>query len=133
MSKIVIGLSVLVTLVAGAIPVQGAVSGLDLCRTYKGDLGVMCVAKGQRVEMYCVASWTMVQIHRQTNPGYERTITYQGYEGIEEYDNQGQHDEFQLFVADRFVVEISGDKVSMVAIRQAMGQIDLKKLADAAK
>ena len=80
-----------------------------------------------------MTGWTMAQIDRKTDTGYEKTTTYQGYKAIEEYDNEDQHGEFRVFVGDRFVVEITGDNITMETIKQAMGQIDLKKLAGAAK
>ena len=80
-----------------------------------------------------MTSWAMMQIDRQTDTGYEKTTTYKGYKAIEEYDRHSLHGEFRVFVADRFVVEITGDNVTMETIKQAMGQIDLKKLIEAAK
>jgi len=80
-----------------------------------------------------IAGWTMAQIDRQTDTGYEKTVTYQGYKGMEEYDRQTKHGEFRIFVGDRFVVEITGDNATMETIKKAMGEIDLKKLIEAAK
>ena len=80
-----------------------------------------------------ITGWTLAQVDRKTDTGYEKTTTYQGYKGIEEYDRQDQHGKFRVFVGDRFVVEVTGDRTTMETIKQAMGQIDLKKLAQAAK
>jgi len=79
-----------------------------------------------------LTGWTMVQVDQKTDTGYEKTTTYAGHKAIEEYDRQDQHGEFRVFVADRFIVEITGDNVTMETIKKAMGQIDLKKLAKAA-
>lgn len=79
-----------------------------------------------------MTGWTMTQIDRKTDTGYEKTTTYQNYKAIEEYDNQSKHGEFRVFVEDRFVVEITGDNVTMETLKQAMGQIDLKKLVKTA-
>lgn len=80
-----------------------------------------------------MTGWTMMQIDQQTDTGYEKTTTHEGYKAIEQYDRQDQHGEFRVFVADRFIVEITGDNVTMETIKGVMGQIDLKKLAEAAK
>lgn len=79
-----------------------------------------------------ITGWARDQVDQQTDTGYEKSVTYQGYKGMEEYDRQDQHGEFHLFVGDRFVVEVTGDNVTMEIIKQAMGQVDLKKLAKAA-
>ena len=80
-----------------------------------------------------MTNWAMMQIDRQTDTGYEKTTTYKGYKAIEEYDRQSRHGEFRVFVADRFIVEITGDNVTMETIKKIMTQIDLKKLAQSVK
>ena len=77
-----------------------------------------------------MTGWTPAQVDRQTDTGYEKTTTYEGYEAIEEYDSQDQHGELLVFVGNRFVVEVRGDHTTMETIKQA---IDLKKLAQANK
>jgi len=76
-----------------------------------------------------MAGWTMKQYSRETDTGYEKTITYSGYKGMEKYDNNNKQGELRLFVADRFVVELNGYQTTMDAIKKAMDKIDLKKLA----
>lgn len=73
--------------------------------------------------------WTMAQYNRETETGYEKTITYKGYKGMEEYDNSEKDGGLRVFVADRFVVEVSGNQTSIEAVKKAMDEIDLKKLA----
>ena len=66
----------------------------------------------------------------ETEPtGYEKTITYKGYKGMEEYDNSEKDGGIRVFVADRFVVEVHGNQTSMDEIKKAMDEIDLKKMA----
>lgn len=76
-----------------------------------------------------MTGWTMAQYNRETETGYEKTITYKGYKGMEEYDNSEKDGGIRVFVADRFVVEVQGNQTSMDAIKKAMDEIDLKKLA----
>ncbi|MBN2316354.1 MAG: hypothetical protein JXM79_20675 [Sedimentisphaerales bacterium] len=80
-----------------------------------------------------MTGWTLSQYDRKTDTGYEKTTTYKDYKALEEYDNQARHGEFHVFAGDRFVVEIKGDNVTMETIKQAMDEIDLKKLVQTAK
>jgi len=98
---------------------------LDLMIT---DLGA--ISGPMRMGM---AGWAMNQIDSQTDTGYEKTVTYQGHKAYEEYDRQEKSGTFRVFADDRFVVEVSGLDVTMETIKQAMGQVDLKKLLKAAK
>jgi hypothetical protein len=76
-----------------------------------------------------LTAWTVGQYNRETDNGYEKTTTYAGYKGVEEYDKQKQAGAFRIFVANRFVVEMEGSGTTMEAIKEAMAKIDLKKLA----
>ncbi len=78
-----------------------------------------------------MTGWTMGQYSRETDSGYEKTTTYDGFKAMEEYDNENQSGALRVFVADRFVVEVSGGQVTMETIKQAMGKVELKKLAAA--
>lgn len=78
-----------------------------------------------------MASWAATQYSRESDTGYERTTTYGGYKAFEEYNTQDQHGAIRVWVADRFVVEVEGNSVTMDALKQMLGKIDLKKLAAA--
>jgi len=79
-----------------------------------------------------MTAWTMAQYNRQTDSGYEKTATYGGFKGMEEYDNQSKSGTIRVFVADRFIVELDGNNVTMDTLKKALDQIDLKKVAAAA-
>ncbi len=97
------------------------------------NLMIMDVGNASGPMRMGLTGWTIGQVDQQTDTSYEKTITYQGYKGLEKYDRQDQHGEFRIFVVDRFVVEVTGDNVTIETIKKAMGQIDLKKLVSAAK
>ncbi len=78
-----------------------------------------------------MTGWTMGQYNRETDSGYEKTTTYDGFKAMEEYDNENKSGSLRVFVADRFVVEVHGEQVTMETIQQAMGKVELKKLAAA--
>jgi hypothetical protein len=79
-----------------------------------------------------MTAWAATKIDEQTDTGYQKSVTYEDYKGMEEYDRQAREGAFHLFVADRFLVKINGTGTTMEILKQAMGQIDLKKLAQAA-
>ena len=79
-----------------------------------------------------MAAWTMGQYDRQTDTGYEKTITYKGYKGMEEYNKNDKNGTVRIFVPGRFIVEVEGDGVTTDALKQALDKIDLAKLAASA-
>jgi hypothetical protein len=72
----------------------------------------------------------MGEVDNETETGYERTVTVQGYKGVESFDGENKSGDLKLFVEGRFMVTI---EVSDVAkgdfLQAAAAKIDLKKLA----
>lgn len=91
------------------------------------DLGSMTGA--MRMGMM---AWTMTQYSRETDSGYEKTITYKGHKGMEKYNNNDKDGNIQILVADRFMVEVDGSGVTVDLLKQALDKIDLAKLSSAA-
>jgi len=79
-----------------------------------------------------MTGWTVAQYDRETDTGYEKTATYSGFKGVEEYDNESKSGTIRVFVPERFIVELNGNGVTMDTLKQALSQIDLKKVASAA-
>lgn len=76
-----------------------------------------------------MTAWAMAQFNRETDNGYEKTTTYDGYKAYEEYNTQDKNGTLRLWIADRFVVEVEGNGMTMDTLKQMLGKIDLKKLA----
>jgi hypothetical protein len=72
--------------------------------------------------------WYMVDIDKEDDNGYEKTITYKGNKGYEKYDTQGKYGELSILVAKRFIVEANGNNVTMDQMKAAVNMIDLGKL-----
>jgi hypothetical protein len=80
-----------------------------------------------------MTGWTLAQYDRQTDTGYEKTSTYSGFKGVEEYDNESKSGTIRVFsIPERFIVELNGNGVTMDTLKQALSQVDLKKVASAA-
>jgi hypothetical protein len=76
-----------------------------------------------------LAAWSVAEYNRETDTGYQKSMTYNGCKGMEEYDKQDQHGAIRVFVADRFIVEVEGNGVTVDTLKQALGSVDLKKMA----
>lgn len=74
--------------------------------------------------------WTMTEIDKETEDGYERTIEYRGYKGLEKYNTKRNDGKKEIMVAKRFMVTVEGDNVPMEAIDDAMDEIDLDELEE---
>ncbi len=74
--------------------------------------------------------WTIVEIDKETEDGYERTIEYKGYKGFEKYNTKRNHGKKEIMVAKRFMVTVEGDNVPMEAIDDAMDEVDVDELED---
>lgn len=72
--------------------------------------------------------WYMVDIDKENETGYEKTITYKGNKGYEKYDNDGKHGELNILVAKRFIVEANGNNVTMDQMKAVVNMIDIGKL-----
>lgn len=73
-------------------------------------------------------AWSAVSVDRESDTGYEKTSTINGFKSHEKYDNSGKYGEVSVLVGDRFVVEVNGNGVDMAAIKDAIGKVDLGKL-----
>ncbi|MFT5764684.1 MAG: hypothetical protein ACI8X3_002115 [Saprospiraceae bacterium] len=63
-------------------------------------------AGGIGMAMMGLAAWSMVEIDKESDNGFERTTTYKGNKAFEKCDNE--RCEFSVFVAKRFIMTIKG-------------------------
>ena len=77
--------------------------------------------------------WATDDIDRVTESGYEKSISYKGYRGLEKYDHATRNGEVQILVAGRFVVQAQGFKMKMEEIKSALNDVDLEKIANGAR
>lgn len=91
------------------------------------DLAI--VDAGGTAMLMGLAAWSMVEIDKETEHGYEKTSTMGDYKSYEKYDNADKDGEISVLVAKRFVVTAKGRGVSMDKIKAAVEDVDLSKLA----
>ena len=77
-----------------------------------------------------MAAWTMADIDKETTTGYEKTTKIEGFKAFEKYDNEGKDGEINVLVADRFVVNVHGNNVTVDQMKESLKDIDLSKLTD---
>jgi hypothetical protein len=72
--------------------------------------------------------WTMAEIDKETETGYEKTTKYKGHKAYEKYDNQYQDGSLEVLVSGRYMVSVEGNGVPMEMVKNAMDEIDIGKL-----
>lgn len=80
--------------------------------------------------MMGLAAWSMIDVDKETEHGYEKTSTMGGNKSYEKYDNADKSGELAVFVNKRYVVTAKGHGVGMDKIKSALEDLDLKKLAE---
>ena len=83
---------------------------------------------GMSVALMAVAAWSMGSIDKETENGYEKTTEYKGHKAFEKYDTQGKNGEISVIVANRYIVQVEGNGVSIDKIKSVLDDIDLDKL-----
>jgi len=73
-------------------------------------------------------AWLNVEIDKESDSGYEKTLTYKGFRGYESYNNSDKSGQFTLIVGNRFVVEADGYGIDIDELHQLVDKVDLNKL-----
>jgi hypothetical protein len=73
-------------------------------------------------------AWANNEFERESDDGYEKTTTFEGYKAIEKYTVSNQKGELQIIIGKRFVVDVDGRRVEMSQVLDAARTIDLEKL-----
>ncbi len=78
-----------------------------------------------------VAAWAMVDFDRTTSTGYERTIRFEGYKGVETMSRDGGRlrTELSVIAGDRVIVQLKGVEVDMDQLKDAAKALDLRSIA----
>src|SRR5688572_11315071 len=87
------------------------------------DLGTM---KGF-AEMAAIGI-SAVEMEREDDDGFERTFEHRGHRAYEKYESATKKSEVKAIVANRFVVELSGQDIELRRLKRALEAIDLDAL-----
>jgi len=80
-----------------------------------------------------MASAFNVQSSKETASGYEKVGKVGGRMTQESYDRTSRHGEYSVLVADRFMVQATGDGVSIDDLKAAVGAVGIGQLESLAK
>ena len=80
-----------------------------------------------------MASWTNLDLDKESKNGYERTTVIDGYQAYEKYDSRRQKGQVAMLVDDRFIIDIQGKNITEGQLRDAMDDISVRKLKRMAK
>lgn len=76
-----------------------------------------------------LAAWSMIDVDKETESGYEKTGKMGDHKCYEKYNNTNKDGEVAVLVKNRFVVTAKGNGVSMDKIKSTIEDVDLDKLA----
>ncbi|KQS33015.1 hypothetical protein [Dyadobacter sp. Leaf189] len=82
------------------------------------------------VSTMALATWSMADIDKETATGYEKTTTLEGYKAFEKYDTQSKSGEINILVADRYVVNVEGNNLTIDQLKEALSSIGLAELGE---
>jgi len=117
---------------------KSGITGLTISQakaSYDSDGGkrlrIKLIDTGGTVAPMAMAAFglAMVEIDREDDNGYERTSTVNGNKVLEKWNSKKKHGEYKVFVANRFIVDVEGDLVTMDELKAAVAALDLSKLA----
>lgn len=77
-----------------------------------------------------MAAWSMIDVDKETENGYEKTTTYKGNKAYEKYNSKNKDGEMAVIIGKRFVVTVRGNNVEMDKVKDTLDDIDLGKLED---
>jgi hypothetical protein len=72
----------------------------------------------------------MAQFSHETSEGYEKGFTLDGHPAIERYTNESKDGSLIVFVAGRYLVEITIQGLDSPTLQEWWKKIDVKKLTD---
>lgn len=83
---------------------------------------------GAGLAMSGLAAWSMVEMDKETPEGRERTGKLDGRPFHERYNPRSQSGEFDLVVAQRFLIEAEGDQVDLNTLKSSVSGMNLAQL-----
>ncbi|WP_375445468.1 transposase [uncultured Fibrella sp.] len=94
------------------------------------NIELAIVDAGGSGAMMGMAAWSMVDMDKETESGYEKTTKINDNKAYEKYDNTNKSGEIAVLVKNRYIVTIKGNGVDMTKIKAVLDDVDLDKLSD---
>jgi hypothetical protein len=87
------------------------------------DYGGVDMAKGLAM------AWTMTEIDKESDTGYEKTIKVKGNPGLETWEKEGKHGHVQLLVGSRFILNVDTRNIDSAQVLKVVESMPLDKIA----
>ncbi len=88
------------------------------------------ITDGAGNQFFAAAHAMATKFSKETADGYEKGFTLDSYPAIERYRNETRQGSLNVFIADRFLVEITASNLESATLQQWWKRIDTKKLAE---
>lgn len=75
-----------------------------------------------------VAAWASVEVDKESDNGYERTIELDGYKAFEKFNSRNGEAELIWLYKNRYIITLKGDGVEGDDLRRALKRIDYDEL-----
>ena len=97
-----------------------------------GDANISVKVVDSAFSQMLIAPWAMfltAGYERETNEGYEKSVTIGGNPGFERYNNASKDGELNIVLAKRFLVTVEGDNIADTKVlHEFASKIDAGKL-----
>lgn len=94
------------------------------------NIELAIVDAGGSGAMMGLAAWSMIDMDKETESGYEKTTKIGDNKAYEKYDNTNKSGEIAVMVKSRFIVTVKGNGVEMDKLKAVLDDVDLEKLGD---
>lgn len=98
-------------------------------RKKRGQVNIEIVdAASIKAVLLGLASWSMMDVDKEDDYGFERTMKYKGGKAYQKWDSKRKRGEFSTLAGDRFIIMIKAREVEMEKIIKIMDDIDFDDL-----
>ena len=94
------------------------------------NIELTVVDAGGTAMLMGMAAWSMLEVDKEDDNGYERTTRMGDHKAYEKYNRTDKSGETAVLVKNRFIVTAKGNGVAPDALKNAIEAVDLDKLAD---
>ena len=94
------------------------------------NIELAIVDAGGSGAMMGMAAWSMLDMDKETESGYEKTTKIGDNKAYEKYDNANKSGEIAVLVKNRYIVTVKGNGVDMNKIKAVLDDVDLDKLGE---
>ena len=84
---------------------------------------------GGQIMLSAQANWTAIELDRETDTGYDKTLLIDGFKAREQYDYAEKIGSILVVVENRLFIEINSMAVEPVALRALTKHLDFKKMS----